>query len=178
MGFNERKTTQAAAELLNLAKERMPVSHLITLLYLVDREALLRWSRPVTGDTYSSTQFGPVLDHVSKLLRSRNPEGFWRQFISPPFDSDVILWHQPGHDELSEAEEALIYEMHRKSHEPDWLHPSHLSSLFPEWYATDEGQPISYTDILRTDGRSPEEIEAIERDIAEVNLVHTLFAAS
>jgi hypothetical protein len=176
MGFHERKTTQAATLLLNLAKERMSAARLGTLLYLVDREALLRWSRPVTGDTYSSTKFGPVLDRVSELLEPDGVEGFWRQFITTS-GNEAILCYQPGRDELSEAEEDLIHEIYWRSLAPDQLLPNHLATILPEWAPTDERRPISYADILRTDHRSPEEIEGIERDIAAVEGVHILFAA-
>jgi Protein of unknown function (DUF4065) len=176
MGFHERKTTQAAAQLLNLAKEHMPAAHLITLLYLVDREALLRWSRPVTGDTYSSTEFGPVLDRVSELLATHRDEAFWSQVIAT-IGNEAVLRHQPGRDELSEAEEELIHEIYWRFCVPDQVLPAQLATILPEWAAVDQRRPIRYADILRADQRSPEEIEAIEQDIAEVELVHSLFTA-
>ena len=45
--FNERRATEAAARFLKLRGGRMSYLKLIKLLYLLDREALLRWGRPV-----------------------------------------------------------------------------------------------------------------------------------
>ena len=52
MRFNEKKATQAAARFLRLCKGCMNYMKLIKLLYIADREALLRWGRPITTDAY------------------------------------------------------------------------------------------------------------------------------
>ena len=63
--FNEKKTTQVAA--LFIKKHGRPLNYtkLIKLLYLTDREALSRWERPLTGDSYvinaKGTSFEPDL---------------------------------------------------------------------------------------------------------------------
>ena len=49
--FNERRATEAAARFLKLRGGRMKYLKLIKLLYFLDREALLRWGRPVTTDS-------------------------------------------------------------------------------------------------------------------------------
>jgi len=48
--FNERKATEAASVLLRLRGGQMSHLKLIKLLYLADREALDRWSVPITHD--------------------------------------------------------------------------------------------------------------------------------
>lgn len=48
--FNERKAVQAAAYLLKLNGGRMGSTRLLTLMYLADREMLLRTGRTITGD--------------------------------------------------------------------------------------------------------------------------------
>ena len=53
--FNEAKATQAAARLLFLRGGTMSYVKLIKLLYLADREALIRWGRPVTSRRSSNT---------------------------------------------------------------------------------------------------------------------------
>ena len=59
--FNERRATEAAARFLKLRGGRMSYLKLIKLIYFLDREALLRWGRPVTGDRYVSMDNGPVV---------------------------------------------------------------------------------------------------------------------
>ena len=67
---------------------------LIKLLYLMDREALIRWSRPVTGAKYYSMRLGPVLSEVRDLLTEPTmpgQEGYWAKHISPPSEYEVTL---------------------------------------------------------------------------------------
>ena len=54
LGFNEAKAREAAARLVELRSGKMSCMQLIKLLYLADREALLRWGRPITTDRYVS----------------------------------------------------------------------------------------------------------------------------
>jgi len=45
----------------------MSYMKLIKLMYLADREALLRWGRPISTDRYVSMDKGPVLSRVLDL---------------------------------------------------------------------------------------------------------------
>jgi len=66
--FNETKATQAAARFLHLADDHLNYMVLIKLLYLADREALVRWGRPITFDTYYTMKYGPMLSNVHDLI--------------------------------------------------------------------------------------------------------------
>ena len=68
--FNEAKAAQTAARLLKLRGGRMSYLKLIKLMYLIDREALLRWGRPVTTDCYVSMDKGPILSRTLILSSS------------------------------------------------------------------------------------------------------------
>src|SRR5690242_19292671 len=111
--FREDKTTQAAARLLSLSKKRMNHMKLIKLLYLLDREALISWGRPVTFDVYVNMRYGQVLSITLNLIneqsdgRHRNT-GYWREFISERADNRVSLVKDAPTDQLSHAEEELI----------------------------------------------------------------------
>ena len=85
--FNEAKATQAAAHILHLRGGSMSYVKLIKLLYLADREALIRWGRPITTDRYVSLDIGPVVNRVYELIRGEpapNSMWIWRKFISAP----------------------------------------------------------------------------------------------
>jgi hypothetical protein len=71
---------------------------LIKLLYIVDREALLRWGRPVTTDRHVSMPKGPVVSQIYDLIVGGNPPGtqtYWHDLDLPPrtsrFRSTAIL---------------------------------------------------------------------------------------
>ena len=53
----------------------MSYMKLIKLLYLADREALLRWGRPITFDAYVSMDRGPVLSSVLDLINGGTAPG-------------------------------------------------------------------------------------------------------
>lgn len=92
--FNEAKATQAAARFLKLRGGRMSYMKLIKLLYLLDREALLRWGRTVTTDRHVSMPQGPVVSQICDLIREERPPGlesFWRAHISEPRNWEVEL---------------------------------------------------------------------------------------
>jgi uncharacterized phage-associated protein len=77
------------AALLYLASKNLPnfdKYRAVKLLFLADREHLLRFGRPITGDKYSALPFGPTGDRVLNLL------GKLERVIlegEPPKDSEV-----------------------------------------------------------------------------------------
>jgi len=61
-----------------------PTSYLklIKLLYLADRDALLRFGRPITTDCYVLTSQGPSLSQVSDLITVGSiVESVWQHYI-------------------------------------------------------------------------------------------------
>jgi uncharacterized phage-associated protein len=111
------RATEAAARFLKLRGGRMSYLKLIKLLYLLDREALLRWGRPVTTDRYVSMDNGPVVSRIYELIRDEPAPGtdsVWRQYISTPRDWEVDLLAEPQAAELSRAEESLIDEIYAR----------------------------------------------------------------
>jgi uncharacterized phage-associated protein len=180
MTFNEKKTTQAAARFLTLASKHMNYMKLIKLLYLMDREALIRWGMPVTGDHYFSMKHGPVLSEVLDLINEKpfpGREGFWVKHISPPSYYEVSLLQDAGRDELSEAEEGLIDEVYgRFGHFEPFRLVDHLHATLQEWQTVTEGcKPIYYGDILRAGKKSAEEIHAIQRELDYMQFIQDRF---
>src|SRR2546425_12624302 len=85
--FNERKAVQAAARLIAQSGGEMNYLALMKLLYLIDREALIRFGRPITGDKVVAMKHGPVLSRIYDLVSQKNqgaPESDWHKFIPRP----------------------------------------------------------------------------------------------
>ena len=82
--FDETKATQVAAYFFSLRGGQMHYIKLIKLMYMADREALLRWGVPITRDRYVSMDNGPVLSRVLNLITEDRPKPVWSQFIRPP----------------------------------------------------------------------------------------------
>lgn len=169
--FNERRATEAAARLLKLRGGQMSYMKLIKLLYLADREALLRWGRPITTDRYVSMDKGPVVSRIYSLITEEIPPGeesFWRRHISAPeANYEVRLLSEPKPWELSRAEEALLDEVFQKYGALDRWKVVEITHDLPEWQDPNGSSvPIEYGDILRAGGKTDEEIAEIEAELA------------
>jgi len=181
LSFREAKTTQAAAKLLKLRGGQMSYMKLIKLLYLVDREALLRWGRPVTGDRYVSMDRGPVLSQTLNLITEEPAPGqdtIWAHHISRPQDYEVRLIKEANEDELSEAEMQLIDEIFGKYGRMSRWELVDLVHNFREWQdPKGSALPIQFRDILRAGGKSEAEIAAVVEEIDELILADALIPA-
>lgn len=171
--FNEQKAVQAAGRLITQGGGEMNYMALIKLLYLVDREALLRWGRPVTGDKPVAMERGPVLsqifDFVSQKKQHLPPSPQWHNFIRrpAPYVYTVRFSAPPDTSALSEAEVALIDEVfaqHRNKSEDDLVKLTHD---LPEWHNPGKSSvSIPFEDILKAGKKDGKQIDAIAREAA------------
>lgn len=164
--FDERKATEAAARFLQLRGGRMHYLKLIKLLYLADREALLRWGFPVTKDSYVSMDNGPVTSRIYDLIVEETEKPFWSQYISAPSDYQVSLLKEAPAEMLSRAEERLIKDIFdRYGHLNRWKIVD-LAHKLPEWKNPNGSSiPIQIREIFEGEGMAEEEIEAILREL-------------
>ena len=175
--FNEEKAAEVAGRLLYLRGGTMNYMKLIKLMYLIDREALNRWGRPVSTDRFVSMKHGPVLSRVLDLINHGPDPGAiseWDHLISPPHGADgkdVSLRSEdaPPDDELSRAEVELIDEVYREhGHKNRWQLVRMLHG-FPEWQDPEEtSTAVEYDDVLEALGKSPDDIEAIKEELESV----------
>jgi len=176
--FNEAKATQAASLLLQLRGGRMSYLKLIKLLYLVDREALLRWGRTVTTDRHVSMPKGPVVSQIYDLITGEDPpdvQTFWREYISSPANHEVELLRDPGNDELSRAEELLIAEIFAEHGKKSRWELVKYTHDLPEWQDPNGSSiPIAYRDILKAENRTDAEIACVETEIESLAVVQAL----
>ena len=178
--FDERKATQLAGLLLKLREQegRMHYMKLIKLLYLIDREALMRWGWSLTGDQYVSMKHGQVLSTTYDLILDQllGPK-YWRAFISPPLgDKEVQLLKEPESNHLSKAEVDLVTEVYRKfGHWNRWDLADYTHGL-PEYRQTEgPSLPVGYADVLLKAKRLSEtETEELLEDHRALALLQSL----
>ncbi|HVB99430.1 MAG TPA: Panacea domain-containing protein [Candidatus Dormibacteraeota bacterium] len=182
MHFNEAKATQAAARFLTLRGGRMSYMKLIKLLYLLDREALIRWGRPVTTDAYVSMDRGPVVSRIYDLITDEpSPEStsVWQGSISRVDGYEVELRNDPGANELSDAEDELVAEIFGLYGRMSRWDIVRLCHDLPEW-ENPQGSalPIEYRDILRGAGKTESEIARIEDELEFLSLSSCLLPSA
>lgn len=175
--FDEAKATQTAALFLKLRGRRMHYLKLLKLMYLADREALLRWGIPISTDRYVSMDHGPVVSSTYSLIVEDMPKPVWAEFISPPLgEYEIELLKEAPTDRLSRAEEALIHEIFDQYGQWNrWRLVDYLHTL-PEWKNPHGSSiPIKIREILEAGGEDEAEIRAVIRElhgmaVAEENL--------
>lgn len=174
--FNEQKATQLACILLSRNGGKMSHLKLMKLMYLIDRETLIRWGWSMTGDNYSSMPYGMVLSRTYNLVNEESfPETYWKQHITPPQNYIVELRENPNIDELSEAETDLIEEIFAEfGHWNRWDLVNYVHEL-PEW--TDpkgSSIPVDYKTVLQGADKSEQEIFEILDDLEEFALFENI----
>jgi uncharacterized phage-associated protein len=169
MSFDEAKATQAAAYFLKLRGGRMHYIKLIKLLYLTDREALLRWGRLVTTDEHVSMKNGPVTSTILNLItEEQRHKPIWSEYVSAPIgEYEVQLLKDAPTSKLSRAEEKLMSEVFKEyGHRNRWDIIDNVMHKLPEWQDPGTSSiPISVEDILVAGGQSPEEIKAVRAEL-------------
>jgi uncharacterized phage-associated protein len=175
--FNEQKATQVASMFLKKHGGTMNYMKLIKLMYLADREALSRWGRPLTGDSYVSMRHGPVLSEVlDKINHGREPHvhSYWHEYIAVHGAYSVRLKGEgPALDELSKRERGAIRDINRKFGRMDrWDLVDLLHKVLPEWKDPgDTSTPIHVRDIFKALNKTELEIEKIEGELSSLQFV-------
>ena len=175
--FDERKTTAAAAYLLDKASGKMPYIKLIKLLYLADRESWRRYDRPITGDRYVSMKFGPVLSTTYDLIRREDPEGgspWSKTIVTSGYEAKLQGSADLG--PLSDVEIEILDEVYQFTEKMDRWRLCDLTHSFSEW-KDPEGSSTSIPpeEILKALGKSVEEIDAARQESVERRHFEQLF---
>ena len=167
--FNLEKSIQACYYLLKKNNFSLNYTKLIKLLYLADKKSLEESLQTITGDTYVSMPNGPVLSKLYDLImdryRNENMQGRWNSRFSRD-EYNLIIKTNHEQDALGELSPFEIqtldkiysqFENYNLSQIIDYVHNN-----CPEW-KDPEGSaiPIRTKEILKSIGRTPDEIEWI-----------------
>ena len=192
--FHPEKAVEAAAILLKLHGKPMKYIGLLKMLYIADRLALKTMDQPITGDRYISMDYGPVLSGVYDLIKGQPVDSalpLWSKYISPRDSNYVDLLQYPGNEELCEEEEMILKQVYETfGHLNPFLVEElceeeemilkqvyetfgHLDPFLvaewthdlPEWKDPHGSAiPILVEDVLRSMGKTEEEIEDISQE--------------
>ena len=175
--FDEKKTAQAAALLIQKSGGTLNYTKLIKMLYLADREALKLWERPISGDSYFSLPHGPILSETLDLINHPG-NSFWHKHISKK-DYDVAVLKDPKTNLLTKNEiDALnsIFELYKDKTWQQMINICHTRCS--EWeHPGNTSIPIYIEDILKALNKTDREIEIIDDEISSLNYAKQLFHA-
>jgi uncharacterized phage-associated protein len=175
--FNAVRATQAAAWLVSKAGGKMSHIKLSKLLYIADREALRRWSRPIIGGNYASMEHGPVISPVVDCLKKpeeRGDQEAWDPFLRREGNS-IVLLNDPGRGQLHEAAVKLLDEIFAQCSRLTKWEVRDRTHQFPEYSnAGKSSKPIDIEDLLRAVDKSDDEVEAFAADSKHLRQVTRL----
>jgi hypothetical protein len=169
MYFRENKTTQAAAIFVEKSGGKLGCTRLMNMLYLADRQMLLKYGDPITYDCWLSTDLGPALSATYELINPNSDQAtsYWRRFFCTT-SQIVELKTDPGSRDLSRAEEQVIsdvFEEYRRLSDCEFL--DKMLKL-PELALTERGsQTITIERLLAVNNFASEDIASIIDHIGE-----------
>lgn len=182
--FTESKVAQMSAFFIKKEGGRMPHLKLIKLLYLSDRESMNQWDFPISYDSMSSLNFGPILSNTLNYIngQKRNSEN-WDKWISDKSNHEVALSTNFNDvedlDELSEIETDVMSEVWDTFGKYDqWELCEITHKNCPEWQdPKGSAIPIQYSDVFKALGRSDQDASDLQRDIEATKNQGSLFAS-
>lgn len=180
--FQIGKATEVACELLERAGGQINIMKLVKLVYLLDRLSVDRRNMPVVGGDYLSMRNGPVTSELLDLINSGRLYGEadqrWEQCIGDRVDHEIRLEKKPAREYLSDAELKLVDEIWAQHGEKDqWQLRDWCHDHCGEWTPLARGcAPIAVERIGQSLGKSPELVQKIAREAAELNQLDQIFA--
>lgn len=152
---------------------------LIKLLYLADRSSLLRWGRSITTDKFFSLDRGPVVSRIKDLASEGDAPGkpqTWMEHISPPSNYEIEMRKDPGRDELSDVDLAIMNEVFKEHGRKSRWDLVEFTHTLPEWKDPKGGAiPIEVRDILRLSGKTELEVQAVESELSGLAFADFVF---
>lgn len=148
-GYNARKAAQAAAYYALKAGGEINVLKLVKILYLTEREFMIRYDDPMFYDRFVSMDHGPVPSITLNLINGLNESEDWSEFLSGRSGHDIGVANDnisvDSLDELSRADIDVLadlwekfsgfnrYQLRDYTHKycPEWEDPHGSSTPIP-----------------------------------------------
>lgn len=153
----------------------------VKMLYLADKEALIHWGKPITGDSFYSLPKGPILSEIYNLFKGRGrPENqeIWDSYFTELVNNTIRPLREGEVGLLSEREAEVLESARSKIHEvAPWTVAKWLHETCPEWKDPHgSSTPIDPNIILRNAGKTEEEIRQIEESNETVRIAKLLLS--
>jgi uncharacterized phage-associated protein len=182
--YRTEKAVQIAGLLLQKEGGIINYTKLIKLMYVIERESIVRWGAPIIGDDCYSLPNGPILSHTLDCINGTtylsHVDQIWDQYIVKAGKYEIKLRKSPELNCLSRAELKLVDEVYEKlgakSYQEliDW---SHDPSNIPEWEDPEGSRlPIRFEVILEKGGYSTEEVKQALEELDSIEAAKNYFS--
>lgn len=174
--YDETKATQVAGFLLKQNDGCMNLLKFTKIMYNIEREALRRWSHPVTHSTMCSMKDGQVLSEIHDNTKPNRHRPIWKEYIDTNRETNTVsLKKESPVGKLCRAEVNLIREIYQRDKDKAIGQLRDEHHKYPEY--VDPGNSSIKTDcgkLLRILGKSQGDIREFESDIREAARVKEL----
>lgn len=181
--FDIKKTLAAVAFLMDREGGQLDMFLGLKMLYIADKEALVRWGKTITGDSFWALPKGPALRTIYNLFKGEAPESYqviWDDYFSEKMNHSIHLLRPVNVEVLSERETEVLESARQQINKfapwevSEWTHKT-----CPEWQdPRGSSFPIDPAVILKNAGRTDAEIEAIEEEDRTFNQTKKLLGVS
>lgn len=180
--YHSELASQIAAYFLLKEGGSMRTLKLMKLMYLADRDYLLKYGSLLTGDIYASLPHGPVLSQTLNSARL-GLDSVWNEIIQDIGNYSVGLKNPHTSicdlDRLSKAIRNIldsVYQQYGHLGAFEIRDLTHTKEVCPEWQDPHGSSiPIKFSDVLLNHGKSKKEsdaiIESINEQLAYENLI-------
>lgn len=174
--YNETKATQVAGFLLKQNDGCMNLLKFTKIMYNIEREALRRWSHPVTHSAMCSMKDGQVLSEIYDNTKPNRHRPIWKEYIDTNRETNTVsLKKETSVGKLCKAEVNLIREIYQRDKDKTIGQLRDEHHRYPEY--VDPGDSSIKTDcgkLLSTLGKSQGDIREFGSDIREAARVQEL----
>jgi len=163
------KATEAVARLLEKSKGKADYLRIIKLIYLADRDSLIRRGVPIVGGHYFSMRKGPAVGEVMDFVCQRNAPK-WQDHIDVLRGHSLALLAIPQYQHLSQSEIEIldaVVEEHEARTTDDlvrWCH-QYCPEYESVWF--NGRRDISVESVLRAGGKTAERISRLVKQATE-----------
>ncbi|MEY2502289.1 MAG: hypothetical protein QOI07_2623 [Verrucomicrobiota bacterium] len=102
--IDNTKATEAVARLLERGGGKADYLRIVKLIYLADRDSIIRRGVPIVGGSYFSMRCGPTVGEVMKFANLERHNAEWEKHISPRQGNTLVLKEAPEYNHLSQSE--------------------------------------------------------------------------
>jgi hypothetical protein len=173
-----KKLTQATARLIERSGGPVDYLRLSKLIYLADRESILKRGIPIVGGNYFSMRKGPIISEFMNAVGRRDAPG-WAETISARYGNEIRLEGVPSYSALSESELSILdltVAQHAQQTTDElvaWCHDN-----CPEYEEVNpaERKPIKVESILKSCHKSAKAIQKVLDDAREIEELDALLS--
>lgn len=166
---NDKKATDAVSRLLEKSGGEAEYLRVVKLVYLADRDSIIRRGLPIVGGSYFSMRCGPAVGEVMNFANRSLAAKGWNEHISPRYGNVLRLTNPSEYSSLSQSEIDIldgVVEEHASRSTSElvrWCH--HYCREYERvfWGRKD----IQVESILRAGGKTADRIHRVVSEAAD-----------